>query len=404
MIVRRSAAKLILTCFTAVFVAGCATKQSSLEAAPAPNVRMGNTIELLRVETARDKVRLVAEPDGNVHAIISTTKLNQVFDVLVGPEGVIEKRLIRSNVSPWQVDGALDSDGQLNVLIDNLHLVYRDREWREVSTIPALNEGNRYPRFVPGAPRLTWLFQIDGSKVEAPHRMEVFFLGGGPAAIIFPWFTTGSRAVVARNLKNNQQTMVVVEPTGNEDTAPEYAFSDPYGNVHLIYSRSRAGMLGYSLLHYVKINNDLLEGVSLNSSAKTEEKSESKRIVAVAGEPIGQDMLVIGETANGPVKVPKPACLFGKCLFSGAIDGYYALTVGKPHDPWFGNDFPVEFRSLLGQGVYREWSGPLEVGLANSGSSLGFIWDALGIVTSGKNRSFLVWPTTQGLYGRWVEH
>jgi hypothetical protein len=79
---------------------------------------MGNTIELLRVETARDKVCLVAEPDGNVHAIISTTKLNQVFDVLVGPEGVIEKRLIRSNVSPWQVDGALDSDGQLNVLIN----------------------------------------------------------------------------------------------------------------------------------------------------------------------------------------------------------------------------------------------------------------------------------------------
>ena len=215
-------------------------------------------------------------------------------------------------------------------------------------------------------------------------------------------FTTGSRAVVARNLKNNQQTMVVVEPTGNEDTAPEYAFSDPYGNVHLIYSRSRAGMLGYSLLHYVKINNDLLEGVSLNSSAKTEEKSESKRIVAVAGEPIGQDMLVIGET-DGRVFQSR-LVRSENAFFPGAIDGYYALTVGKPHDPWFGNDFPVEFRSLLGQGVYREWSGPLEVGLANSGSSLGFIWDALGIVTSGKNRSFLVGPTTQGLYGRWVEH
>lgn len=401
---RRNAAKLILTCFTIIAIAGCATKQNSVEAEAAPKARMGNTIELLEVETVRDKVRLVAEPDGNVHAIISSTKLNQVFDVLVGPEGIIEKRLIRSNVSPWQVDGALDADGQLNVLIDNLHLVYRDGEWREASTIPALNESNRYPRFVPGAPRLTWLFQIDGSKVDAPHRMEVFFIGGGPAAIIFPWFTTGSRAVVARNPKNNQQTLVVVEPTGNEDTVPEYAFSDSYGNVHLIYSRSRTGMLGYSLFHYVKINNDLLEGGALDSSKKTEQKSESSRVAAVVGEPIGQDMLVIGETENGPVKVPKPVCLFGKCLFSGAIEGYYALTVGRPHDPWFGNDFPVEFRSLLGQGAYREWSGPLEVGIANSGSSLGFIWDALGIVTSGKNRSFLVWPTAQGLYGRWVEH
>lgn len=401
---RRNAAKLILTCFTIIAIAGCATKQNSVEAEAAPKARMGNTIELLEVETVRDKVRLVAEPDGNVHAIISSTKLNQVFDVLVGPEGIIEKRLIRSNVSPWQVDGALDADGQLNVLIDNLHLVYRDGEWREASTIPALNESNRYPRFVPGAPRLTWLFQIDGSKVDAPRRMEVFFIGGGPAAIIFPWFTTGSRAVVARNPKNNQQTLVVVEPTGNEDTVPEYAFSDSYGNVHLIYSRSRTGMLGYSLFHYVKINNDLLEGGALDSSKKTEQKSESSRVAAVVGEPIGQDMLVIGETENGPVKVPKPVCLFGKCLFSGAIEGYYALTVGRPHDPWFGNDFPVEFRSLLGQGAYREWSGPLEVGIANSGSSLGFIWDALGIVTSGKNRSFLVWPTAQGLYGRWVEH
>jgi hypothetical protein len=402
--VRRNAAKLILTCFTVVAVAGCATKQNSFEAAPAPNVRMGNTIELLRVETVRDKVRLVAEPDGNVHAIIASTKLNQVFDVLVGTEGVIETRLIRSNVSPWHVDGAFDADGQLNVLIDNLHLVYRDREWHEASTIPALSEGNRYPRFVPGAPRLTWLFEIDGSKVDAPHRMEIYGFGGGLAAIIFPWFTTGSRAVVARNLTSNQQTLVVVEPGGNEDTVPEYAFSDSYGNVHLIYRRSRPGILGYSLSYYVKVKNDLLEPASLDSSEKTKGNGESKRIVAVVGEPIGHDMLVIGETANGPVKVPKPVCRFGICHFSGAIEGGYALTVGKPRDPWFGNDFPVEFRSLLGQGVYREWSGPLEVGIANSGSSLGFIWDALGIVATGKNRSFLVWPTAQGLYGRWVEH
>lgn len=401
---KRSAAKLILTCFLAVVVAGCATKQNSFETAPAPNVRLGKTIELLRVETARDKVRLVAEPDGNVHAIISSTKLNQVFDVLVGPEGVIDKRLIRSNVSPWQVDGALDADGQLNVLIDNLHLVFREGEWREVSTIPALNESNHYPRFVPGAPSLTWLFQIDGRKVDAPHRMEVFLFGGAPAAIIFPWFTTGSRAVVARNPKNNQQTLVLVEPTGNEDTAAEYAFSDPYGNVHLIYSRSRGGLLGYSLFHYVKINNDQLEGNFSDSSDKTGEKGKSKRIVAVVGEPISQNMLVIGETETGPLIVPAPGRLFRKFLISGATDGYFALTVGNPHDPWFGNNFPVEFRSLLGQGAYREWSGPLEVGLANSASSLGFIWDALGIITSGKNRSFLVWPTAQGLYGRWVEH
>lgn len=52
------------------------------------------------------------------------------------------------------------------------------------------------------------------------------------------------------------------------------------------------------------------------------------------------------------------------------------------------------------------WSSPVEIGLADHGGSAlfgGFIWHAYDLATTGDGRTFAVWPTAQGIVGRWID-
>jgi hypothetical protein len=77
----------------------------------------------------------------------------------------------------------------------------------------------------------------------------------------------------------------------------------------------------------------------------------------------------------------------------------HALTVGKARDEWWGKGFPIRYVTFSG----NEWSGPVDVGLADVSSFWGSIWDALDIASTGQGRAFLVWPTEQAIVGRWIE-
>ena len=86
---------------------------------------------MLSVPTSRDKVRVVAESGDQVRVLIASTELRQVLELVVRPAGVVQRRVVRAQASPWTIDAAFDSSGRFHALIDTEHLVLEDGEWRE---------------------------------------------------------------------------------------------------------------------------------------------------------------------------------------------------------------------------------------------------------------------------------
>ena len=100
---------LILGLLLPYFFCGCATTpQPDLKP---PAVSLGPVMDVLKVETGDDVVRLVPNPEGEVHALIASAQWKQVVHVLVREEGACEPETVLSNVSPSRLDGAWDRDG-----------------------------------------------------------------------------------------------------------------------------------------------------------------------------------------------------------------------------------------------------------------------------------------------------
>ena len=99
---------------------------------------------------------------------------------------------------------------------------------------------------------------LSGKKAPpAPRRTEIYGFGGGPAGLIWPWFTYGSRAVLVAEKPAGFGTWVVLEPQGRESTFPVGVAADREGNIHTLYERSRGGMGGVISYRYACIGADV---------------------------------------------------------------------------------------------------------------------------------------------------
>jgi len=397
---------LALRCGVAGLMVACATTNQvpPAESAPPPTVHLGPTIELLQVRTGHDTVRVVANSDGSVHVLIGSRELRQVFDVVVPRVGELQRRVIKSDISPSLLDGAFDAQHRLHALIDTEHMVLEEGVWHHSDQTPWQASGLKAyaARFVPGAPDLIWAFQVDGREVDAPRRMELFGFGGYGAGIFWPWFTAGTRMVLVSGSPAGYGPWVVIEAQGKEDTRVYDMAADNQGSVHLVYAASGGGVASDTEHRYVRLTAELLRRSAGSGSGGAESPKSSDKLPDVQGQKIGEHQVVRRESSNGPALIALPVGPFagGSRLSSDTGETLHAVTIGEPRNQWWGKGFPVRYQLFSD----NAWSGGIDVGVAEVRAFWGGIWDAFDIASVGNDRVFVVWPTEQAIVGRWVEH
>lgn len=399
---RRTLASRVALCCCAVSLSvACATIEPapSEAAVPPPQVRLGPTVSLLEAPTARDKVRAIAGSDGSIHVLVASTERREVVEVIVPLSAEVQRRVIRSQVSPSQIDVAFDARGRLHALIDAEHFVMEGGTWQRSDRTPwqSLASKPEVRRFVRGAPDLVWVFELSGTALDAPGRVEIHGFGGYAGAIFWPWLTHGRRTVLVADSPSGYGPWVVLEPQGKEDTAVIDAEADERGNVHLVYGRSRGGLMSETSHRYIKLGAELLR-VGPGTSGTPDAPASSTQFRAVEGQPIDNRQEVPGRTSTGATLIPRPAGLALRLSLDGERT-LHALTVGEARDQWWGKGFPIRYLAYSG----GAWSGAIDAGLADVSSFWGYIWGALDIVSAGHGRAFLVWPTERAIVGRWVE-
>ena len=87
-------------------------------------------------------------------------------------------------------------------------------------------------------------------------------------------------------------------------------------------------------------------------------------------------------------------------LSAGGAGSFHLLRLGQAANEWVGGHFPVYYlRWTIADG----WAAPLFVGVADVDSFWGYVWRALAVAATSRDRAFMVWPTPEGVIGRWVE-
>ncbi|NLW80551.1 MAG: hypothetical protein GXY42_02605 [Desulfovibrionales bacterium] len=405
---------LILGLLLPYFFCGCATTpQPDLKP---PAVSLGPVMDVLKVETGDDVVRLVPNPEGEVHALIASAQWKQVVHVLVREEGACEPETVLSNVSPSRLDGAWDRDGRLHALIDTIHMIREDGSWLPSARTPWTETGITPSRagFVPGSPDLVWAFVVEGSDVGASLRMDIYGFGGGyPAAgIIWPWFTRGSRLVLAA--EDSPACWNVFDLTGRLDSVPLALASDLAGTLHVLYYKSLGGLLKDMDLHYTKLGvRDLAP-----DAARHPEDKELKA---------GDRLLKLHNIAGS--RIPNthaqrrsvPDCIAADPGSGAVLIGMDLLIRGNEYTDGVRGSLPPEggmftrtapagdntFHALVGAGCYRllsglEWSAPMQLGVAEVASFWGSTWEACDLASTGNGKAFATWPTPHGIMGRWI--
>lgn len=395
----------------AITLAGCATDRAPSEPAPPPaEITLGPVVPLLDVPPTTDSVRVVQGLDGNAHVLVASNGPRVVREIVVSPSGEVQhRRVVLSDVSASRIDAAFDRLGRLHVLVDQEHLVCDGGVWRKSARTPweGLEVRPAEARFVANAPDLVWAFPIKGSQIGAPGRWEIYGFGGAGGAIIWPWFTRGSRAVVVAELPSGFGPWIVIDPEGQLDTKVKDATADSSGNVYVVYASAREDMLAASGLHFVKLNTEILVGDGVEWR-RPGTRAALPALRAVKGSPIGANAVVRGESEHRPNYIPAPPYFYGGAtggdfrLSTNPLQRPRALVLGEARDNWLGRGFPVYYVEF---DDFR-WSSPIEVGVADHGGGAlfgGSIWRAYDLATTDSGRTFVVWPTEAGIAGRWID-
>jgi hypothetical protein len=396
------------------------------QAARAPAVRVGPIIDLLSGRTSREKVKVVADGGDQVRVLIASTELQQVLELVVRREGVVQRRVVAPHASPWSIDAAFDNAGKFHALVDTDHLVLEDGVWRKSERTP-WHEAGVTPKglahFVPGAPRLIWAFQVAGSVVGASRRLEIWGIGGGAGALLWPWFTSGQRAVIVAEAPTGFGPWVVLEPQAKSDTRIEALAADHSGAAYVRYIAQTGGMGGTSEGRYAHISAALLGGTKgpdsgtagtrgteggtgqlLGISGGVDDEKDCPSALAADPESgialVGLRVLLSGrDLIAGPLDLPLDVRVRNPDVRTAAAggDAFHALVTAAEVGQ---KDSRFAWYMLFSEG---KWSAPIQLGATGVASFWGTGWDAYGITSLPSGTAFLVWPTEGGLIGRWVE-
>ena len=389
---------LISTC---LFLSACATVPPTDIPLPTHAVQPGPVIELLNERSIHDVVKIVPESENQVHVLIASTELKQVIDVVVRPEGVVQSRIIRSNISPSALDGAFDKNGKLHALIDTEHWVLLGEKWQFSCDTPWQRAGitAQEARFIPGGSDLIWSFTVNGEALGAPGRWDWYAIGGYGGGILWPWHQHGKKLMIAPGSSISGSGWMVLDRTDKSDV--DYWISTAQDNVEIVYVVSRSSFGASAEERYVNFKiDDFLHGSTLNS-LDTSVLRDRIPIRDVSGHSIkasevdNRSSILLLAARQSDARTG----LFSmQWIMSRNGNTLHCLKIGKPRDIWSGKGFPVLYATFTRKG----WSSTIQVGLADTGSFWGSIWKALDIRTLKNGTTFLVWPMKHQLVGRWI--
>lgn len=393
-----------------------------------PKLNAGPTFSVLKIATVRDKVKAVIDAEGLGHVLVASSEQKAIHHILIDHKGVIADEVISTSVDPGIIDAAFDSAGHLHVLIGQQHLVKDRGIWQTSMPTPWGNAGvdAELATFAPGARELTWAVRVKGKAIGAPGRWDLFGFGGYGAGIIFPWHSDSTKLLLTRSTPEKQPSWIAIDPTDNSDISNARLAADRQGNLHILYERARYA-LGYAATaHYARVDADQLAGMTNDSQGLSQLRL---RLSAVTGQPfhlishsghyygsqtaIASDpdsslaLIMMGHAPSKLIKdgqaseaIPLPVSTFWDPQATPAgNERFHAIVLGEARDPWWGKGFPVLYILFSN----RQWSAPVELGLADSSSFWGGIWEAVALAGDGSNRALVIWPKADGLMGRWLE-
>lgn len=413
----------------ALLASGCTSPTQKISGnISRPSIVIGPVFDVLKIKTVRDEVRTVIDSEGLGHVIVASSDQDSVHHIMVDREGVISDEVIATSVESGSLDLAFDSAKRLHVLIGKQHLVKERGRWIPSAPTPWSRAGIKaeFATFVPGARELTWAVRIKGEEIDAPGRWDLFGFGGYGAGIVFPWHVGSTKLLLTTDTPHGQYNWVAIDPTGADDINNSRMVSDRKGNLHILYERARYA-LGYAASpHYAKVNADQLAGANNDTQGILPPKL---RMSVVSGQPfnlmtysghyygsqtaIAADpesslaLIMMGHSPGKLIKdgqmseaIPLPISNFwNPHAVAAGNDRFHVIVIGEARDPWWGRGFPIFYLRLSN----RQWSAPVELGLADAASFWGNIWGAVSIAGDGGNRTLVVWPKADGIVGRWLE-
>lgn len=437
-----------------VAVAGLATASCTLPKRPEPPagerepaMAAGEVIALLRAQDTYN-VRVAVDAAGRVHVITLDADSHDVIDLVIRGDRIVDRLTIANTALWWDkghgvfanLDAALDRSGALHALIDSHHYVLGADGWHGDPHTPwqdADLKGDR-PRFVPGAADLLWCFTARGSDVGARARWDAYGFGNALGGIIWPWRTHGHRVVVASTAPQDGAVWVAIAPRGRPDTYAVAVSGDRSGSVQMLYMQDVGGLFSTREManglpppealeiRYVDIGAELLamptqeprpadgrpplviraiDGPSHPFTGSTTPGTMPAAIgpVSLAADPAGGKVLIgmqwlrIDGEWHGPLR----GSLVGYGHVAALGEGrFHALIAGPGLSDWNKKtrDVPVVYAGLEGEA----WSRPYEVGRATMKSVLGWLPQSMGLVAAPDGAVFVVWPSADGLVGRWL--
>lgn len=241
--------------------------------------------------------------------------------------------------------------------------------------------------------------------------------------VMWPWFTSGKRAVIVAETSAGFGPWVVLEPQAKADTRIAALVADHSGAAYVRYMSETGGMGGTSEERYAQISAALLGGTEGANSGTPGTRGIDGGIGQLRGVTGGVDdekdcpSALAVDPQSGIALVGLRVLLSGRDLVAGPLDLPLDVRVRNPdvRTVAAGGD---AFHALVtaaevGQTDSRfawylmfsegKWSAPIRLGSTGVASFWGTGWDAYGITSLPSGAAFLVWPTAGGIIGRWVE-
>jgi hypothetical protein len=431
----RVANPLLSLMILSLWISGCTSLQISelAKVAKPPNISLGSVHELLQFKTSMDKVRVVLDRSGLGHVIVSSSKLEEVHHIVVGPEGVLEQEIIRSDIWPVSIDAAFDAAGLLHVLIDDEHWVKENGIWSNVEHTPWKEAGFKkvFPNFVSGAKDLIFAFSVGGDELGTPKRFDWYGFGGFNAGIIWPWLTSGRKLVFVTETNSKFTNWTVLDPQDKFDASNVHIVADFDDNVHVVYDATRTIFVNDAHPRYAQFKVNYTSPETMVEESKSTGIKERKFLQSVNGhtidgipegtgrsiglgpqtsmavDPVTGTVLVIkGHTASWEIlnnawskEIHLPLQTFFEPRLAPADNNrFFAVVIGDADNQWTDRGVPVLYLQFS-QGV---WSAPVELGVADIASFGGGIWNAVQIGSNGGRDALAIWPTPKGLVARWI--
>jgi len=409
-----------------LLISGCTSLQirELAKVAKPPNVSLGSVHELLQFKTSLDKVRVVLDRSGLGHVIVSSSELEEVHHIVVGPEGVLEHEVIRSDIWPVKIDAAFDATGLLHVLIDDEHWVKENGIWSNVEHTPWKEAGFKkvFPNFVSGAQDLIFAFLVDGDELGTPKRFDWYGFGGFNAGIIWPWLTSGRKLVVVTETDSKFTNWTVLDPQDKFDASNVRIVADSDNTVHIVYDATRTLFANDTHPRYAQFAIKNTTPETMVEESKSTGIKKRKFLQSVSGHAIdgipegtgksnglGYQTSMAVDPVTGTVLVIKAHTASWEIL-DNAWSKEIHLPLQEFWDPKLAPSGHNRFHAVvIGEGpvLYLEfsqgvWSAPVELGVPEVASFWGNIWNAVQVGSNSGREALAVWPTKEGLVARWI--